>query len=65
MLLGLIAQYRAAHNVPDVYRKVRGRSLHYFVIDGHQVEEHLEAVRKAIEEQGINHMLEVKLNGID
>ncbi len=40
-LLGLITRYRAVHEVPEVYRKLRGRSLHYFVIDGHQVEQHL------------------------
>ena len=49
-LLGLIAQYRAAHEVPEVYRKVRGRSLHYFVIDGHQVEQHLPAIWRLYEQ---------------
>ena len=49
-LLGRIAQYRAAHEVPEVYRKVRGRSLHYFVIDGHQVEQHLPAIWKLYEQ---------------
>lgn len=43
-LLAQIARYRAAHEVPEVYRKVRGRSLHYFVIDGGQVEAHLPAI---------------------
>lgn len=49
-LLGLIARYRAAHEVPEVYRKVRGRSLHYFVIDGHQVEQHLPDVGRLYEQ---------------
>ena len=40
-LLERVEHYRAAHEVPEVYRKVRGRSLHYFVIDGHQVAQQL------------------------
>ncbi|MFQ5570293.1 MAG: 2OG-Fe(II) oxygenase [Rhodothermales bacterium] len=45
-LLAGIEAYRAAHDVPRVYRKVKGRSLHYFVIDGHEVERHLPEVRR-------------------
>lgn len=47
--LAHIAQYRAEHEVPEVYRKVRGRSLYYFVIDGHQVEQHLPAIWRLYE----------------
>ena len=43
-LLERIERYRAVHEVPEVYRNVRGRSLYYFVIDGHQVAQHLPEV---------------------
>jgi hypothetical protein len=49
-LLERIARYRATHEVPEVYRKVRGRSLHYFVIDGHQVEQYLPDVGRLYEQ---------------
>ncbi len=40
-LLQLIAEYRQTHTIPEIYRQIRGRSLHYKVIDGEQIEQHL------------------------
>ncbi len=44
--LQLIARYRQTHDVPEVYRKVRGRSLRYRVIDGINIRQHLPEVRQ-------------------
>ncbi|MGR3318078.1 MAG: 2OG-Fe(II) oxygenase [Candidatus Anammoxibacter sp.] len=40
-LLTFIEEYRQVHNVPHIYRKQRGRSLNYNVIDGEKIKEHL------------------------
>ncbi|MGR3179321.1 MAG: 2OG-Fe(II) oxygenase [Candidatus Anammoxibacter sp.] len=40
-LLTLIEEYRQVHNVPHIYRKQRGRSLNYKVIDGKKIKENL------------------------
>lgn len=42
--LDLIASYRADHDLPEIHRVVKGRSLHYVVIDGQQIEIHLRRI---------------------
>lgn len=40
-ILKSIANYQVHHKVPEIYRAVKGRSLHYSVIDGLKIEQHL------------------------
>ncbi|HEY4033137.1 MAG TPA: 2OG-Fe(II) oxygenase [Ktedonobacteraceae bacterium] len=40
-LLAIIMQFRQDHVLPEIYRKFRGRSLRYSVIDGEKIEQHL------------------------
>jgi len=39
--LEMITQFRQGHILPEIHRKVRGRSLRYKVIDGEKIEQHL------------------------
>ena len=39
--LDIIAQFKQKNESPEIYRKVRGRSLRYSVIDGEKIEQHL------------------------
>jgi hypothetical protein len=43
--LSQMETYREQHTLPHVYRKVRGRSLDYHVIDGDKVNQHLPEVK--------------------
>ncbi len=45
-LLELIASYRQHHDLPEIYRPMRHRSLRYYVIDGEQIKEHLSKIWK-------------------
>lgn len=49
-LLHLVNDYRQTHAIPHVYRKVRGRSLNYKVIDGKQIREHLPEIDRLYRE---------------
>ncbi len=40
-LLGAIAEYRKANPLQEIHRDMRGRSLHYSVIDGLAIRDHL------------------------
>ena len=40
-LLDRVGEFRASHTLPLIHRKVAGRSLHYFVLDGEVVHEAL------------------------
>lgn len=42
--LQLITEYRDTHAIPEIYRQINERSLHYKVIDGEQIEQHLPSV---------------------
>lgn len=42
--LQLITEYRDTHSIPEIYRQIKGRSLHYKVIDGEQIEQYLPVV---------------------
>ena len=44
--LSLIQTYQQMHNIPQVYRKRRGRSLNYKVIDGEKIREHLPEIEQ-------------------
>lgn len=50
--LALIGAYRQNHTLPQVYRRVRGRSLRYSVIDGEQIEQHLPSIWQLYQEIG-------------
>jgi hypothetical protein len=44
-LLDLIAGYREQHELPEIYRPAKPRSLRYYVIDGEQIKQHLSKIR--------------------
>lgn len=43
-LLDYIADYRMHHDLPEIYRPAKARSLRYSVIDGDRIHEHLNAI---------------------
>lgn len=55
-LLNRVNDYRQTHTVPQVYRKVRERSLNYKVIDGKEIREHLPEIDHLYQE--INHFVD-------
>ncbi len=40
-LLKRVSNFRDQHDLPEIYRPMKGRSLRYYVIDGKQVEKYL------------------------
>ncbi len=48
-----ITDFRQTHVLPEIHRKVPGRSLHYFVIDGEQIEQHLPAIVQLYQEVNV------------
>jgi hypothetical protein len=51
-ILAQIASYRENHEVVEVYRPFRERSLHYFVINGELIEGHFPQIWQLYEEVG-------------
>ncbi|MBV8539442.1 MAG: 2OG-Fe(II) oxygenase [Pseudonocardiales bacterium] len=52
-LLASVDVYRGSHELPIIHRELRGRSLRYFVIDGHRVHDalpQLPDLRRKVEE---------------
>lgn len=62
--LELIAQYRKDHELQEVYRPVKGRSLRYQVIDGDQIQAELENIWRFYHERVyklINGLMNIEL----
>ncbi len=52
-LLEIIATYRKHHELPEIYRPMKGRSLRYYVIDGKQIKKHLSRIWRLYKD-GVN-----------
>jgi 2OG-Fe(II) oxygenase superfamily len=62
-LLAIIARFRSEHSLPEIYRRVRGRSLRYFVIDGEKIAQFLPEIALLYEQVNeiINEISEEKM----